>query len=248
MRYSNSKGVLTAVIAAVTVLFATAQKAKAVFEMQLTDGTAANTVTLVDTNGTGVLSYDGKIGNFSINVTTGLSKPALPAQPPQLDLNSVDVTSSLGGGTLYITLEDTGFTTTLPSPFLQSSIGGTLGNGTSLTFQSWVNNSAKPDLSNPYTGSAPAGSTGTPLLSFGPGGLGFSGTADSGTLTTLSSPFNMFATAVLTASGGQEFASFDGTTEVLPVPSTLVLVLSGLPLLGLCPLLGLPRKRKLSAA
>ncbi len=56
----------------------------------------------------------------------------------------------------------------------------------------------------------------------------------------------MFATAVLTASGGQEFASFDGTTEVLPVPSTLVLVLSGMPLLGLCPLLGLLRKRKLS--
>ncbi len=153
MRYSN-KGVLTAGIAAVAVLVATAQNAKAVFEMQLTDGKAADTVTLVDTNGTGVLSYYGSIGNFTISVTTGLSKPALPAQPPQLDLNSVDVSSVTGGGTLYITLEDTGFTTTLPSPFLQSSIGGTLGVGTSLTFQSWVNNSAVPDLSNPYTGSA----------------------------------------------------------------------------------------------
>ena len=220
MRYSN-KGVLTAGIAAVAVLVATAQNAKAVFEMQCTDGKAADTVTLVDTNGTGVLSYDGSIGNFTISVTTrGSPSPLYRPSRRNWILNSVEVPSSVtGGGTLYITLEDTGFTTTLPSPFLQSSIGGTLGVGTSLTFQQpgeqvWP----VPDLSNPYTGSAAGRICATPLLSFGPGGNGFSGTADSGTLTTLSSPFNMFATAVLMASGGQEFASFDGTTEVLPVP------------------------------
>jgi hypothetical protein len=46
----------------------------------------------------GAVTFGGAIGNWTINVTTGLTYPVLGSpSAPQLDLNSINVTSSAGG-------------------------------------------------------------------------------------------------------------------------------------------------------
>src|SRR5262245_33320809 len=56
----------------------------------------------------GQITFNGSIGtNFTVNVTTGLSKPIIgTGTAGQIDLNSVNVAST-GPGVLRITLEDT---------------------------------------------------------------------------------------------------------------------------------------------
>src|SRR3954454_2163846 len=53
-------------------------------------------VTVNDTLSAGLASYNGKVGNFSVNVTTGVGQNV----PPSLDLNSVDKTTIGGAGKL----------------------------------------------------------------------------------------------------------------------------------------------------
>ena len=67
------------------------------------------------------------IGSFSVNITTGISKPLIG--PRQLDLNSIDVSGSLGGGTLSIVLIDTDYLAPLDAgPYtVNTAIGGTTG-------------------------------------------------------------------------------------------------------------------------
>ncbi len=59
----------------------------------------------------GFVTFNGTVGSFSINVTTGISKPNL--NPPQLHLDSVNVTGS-SAGTIEIMLTDLGYTTPEP--------------------------------------------------------------------------------------------------------------------------------------
>jgi hypothetical protein len=72
----------------------------------------------------GVVTYNGSIGgNWTLNVTTGISKPMLgSATQPWMDLNSVNATS-VGAGTITIMLSDNGFGPV--SSAMTSKIGGT---------------------------------------------------------------------------------------------------------------------------
>ncbi len=72
----------------------------------------------------GLIQYAGTVGDFDINVTTGISKPLIG--PATLDLSSVNVTSLVGGSvpsTLVIMLTDTDFSGTAIS--ITDAIGGT---------------------------------------------------------------------------------------------------------------------------
>ena len=66
-----------------------------------------------DANGaSGAVTFVGALGAFSVNVTTGLSKPVLTGGNPLMDLNSVDVVTQAGAlemHTLAILFSDTGF-------------------------------------------------------------------------------------------------------------------------------------------
>ncbi len=67
-----------------------------------------------DLNGSlGAVSFSGSVGNWAINVTTGLSAPALGSSTsPALDLNSVDLILAGGGpGTLLVAATGGGFNT-----------------------------------------------------------------------------------------------------------------------------------------
>jgi len=127
-----------------------ANQADASFILRLTQG--ANSVTVrdnlpgtsvgiadpaVDANAAiGGITFIGVVGNYTLNVTTGLSKPVLPndAYHAQMDLNSVDV-AGVGGGKLTIELTDTDFIPAGPG-YLTADVGGSQTNG-SVSFDVW---------------------------------------------------------------------------------------------------------------
>jgi hypothetical protein len=98
--------------------------------LYLSDGTVGGTVTIVDggpldsSPDAGVVTYNGSVGaNWTLNVTTGMSKPLLgSARQPWMDLNSVNATSK-GAGTMTIKFSDNGFGPV--NGKLVSKIGGT---------------------------------------------------------------------------------------------------------------------------
>ena len=105
--------------------------AHAVLTLSLDDGGGPTIVT--DDDGDGVVSYGGVLTNFTINATTGVSKPALIGTPSLFDLNSVNVSN--GAGTLVLELSDTDFTT--PGMLLTAAIGGTTDG--SVSYEAFVN-------------------------------------------------------------------------------------------------------------
>jgi hypothetical protein len=100
--------------------------AHAIPQLRIFDGTTTLTVTDNDANdassSNGVVTWNGTIGIWNINVDTGLTKPLLgSASNPYLELNFVDFSS--GAGTLTLSFTDTDFGPTFGGAF--SAIGGT---------------------------------------------------------------------------------------------------------------------------
>lgn len=128
-------------------------------DVTITDGGVGD----ISAAGDGVVVFSGWLAGWDINVTTGLSKPALGTEfAPILDLNSVNVSSRGAAGTINIWLTDTDFAP-LSDSRAKADIGGTasgnvrlqtffddanvaFGQGHALTDQSFS--------SSPFSGSA----------------------------------------------------------------------------------------------
>ena len=167
---------------------------------------------IYDSNTTaGVVTYSGGFDSiWTVNVTTGITYPVLGSLSyPELDLNSVNVSSS-AGGTLDIYFSETGFGTTG-----NTQIGGVTG-GT-VTGYTYLDN-----------GNNLFGTT-TLLGTLGPNTNSFSGT----TTTSLdpSDPYSLTNKATITHSGS-DVTSFNLTTVVVPEPVSYTLFVVGGALLG----------------
>jgi hypothetical protein len=205
----------------------------------ITDGGAGDVNAAV-----GVLTFIGVVGSFTINVTTGISKPIIGGVTDlgQLDLNSVNATGS-SGGTLRLTLEDTNY---LAAPFATlhviGEVGGTLspGAGNTITIQSWTNgDNLVPDLGSDQgvgpigaIGSTPAGSVPAWAAAFVSGPGAFSSSSSGDFNNGADSPFSLFNQVTINFTGVGS-VSFDESQRVVPEPTSLLLLSAGVAGLGL---------------
>lgn len=120
------------VVAAATLATACAlasAQSQATPQIEISNGVNSVVITdqgLNDLDGLqGSIVFAGALGNYFINVTTGVTKPILgSAEVPRLDLNSINV-SGPAGSVLTIRFTETDFLTPSGSADIFSAIGGT---------------------------------------------------------------------------------------------------------------------------
>lgn len=129
-----------AVIALVGMLaLVCAPQAQATMELTLQNGTCATCSIAVFDNGVGdantavgAITFIGAIGQYTINVSTGIAQNGINHF---LDLNSINTTGATGAGMLTIGLSSTGFT--VPAPQFSFGAGGTSSLGGAVSFSAY---------------------------------------------------------------------------------------------------------------
>lgn len=148
MKGLRKKLSLLGMVSAMGVAMA-AQQAQAIPMLKLSDGVTTIEITDGDALDTaanaGMIGYTGVIGNFTLNVTTGLTKPAIGTEyRPLMDVLSFHSTS-LASGTLTLTMTETDYVPLdggMRNYSYRSSIGGvTLG---TVTYQTYLDESNTP--------------------------------------------------------------------------------------------------------
>jgi hypothetical protein len=240
VRFGRTRFAVAALLAA--ALWATPPPVRADFQVRLyEDGQLLTAPGTISDNGTGLITYSGQAGDFSVSLSFTSTSPGAG----NLGIVSTDssriTNRSSAEHTLTVALSSQGFNVPNGGPLtLVNSVSGTVGRGT-LTgdFSSYAdrNNTlfGTSDLTAPTVTFA-ASTTGFVDPDLGPGAAplsnSFSGMSlnygfDSELVYSITSVANFDLT-------GGASVNFSATSEVhAPAPPGLVLALSGIPLLGL---------------
>lgn len=183
--------------------------ANAAFIMTIDDlSTGGVDQTITDTDNDGFITFNGAVGTFTVNVTTGISVPFVSG-PQLLDLNSIDVSG--GAGDLEIRLTDTDYTGSPPA--FEALFGGTAAPGGDIDFELYYDDA-----------NAEFGATSL-IFSDTNNQNAFSGSGS--TSATVTDPFSLTIVANIThVKGG--VSSFDAEIRAVPLPTAVWLFGSGL--------------------
>jgi hypothetical protein len=189
-------------------------------------GTGASE-TVVDTDGDNIVTYFGTVGGFYINFTTGFSSSGLGlADSAILDLNSLNVSTSLSGGTLRLSLEATDYTATKETLTASAYLGGNLLStaGSTVEANAWVNTANESSSTAGYFDDTNTNTIQFLGATFGPGAFSAS---DYETFTT-SGLFSLFSQVTIRFTGPGLVSVDLASAAHTPEPGTLVLFGSGL--------------------
>lgn len=162
---------------------ATIPSLQAVATLTLSSG--ADSPTISDTDGDGIIEFSGAVGNFDLNFTIGTTKPTSGTDAqPWMDVLSLNANTGVTGGTLTLRFEDDAFTGT---PLLmEAGIAGTTDG--SIIYNTYVN-----DVLFTTSGTL--------------AGASFSDVR--GDLLTAASGYKLTLEAIITHNGGNQTSSFD---------------------------------------
>jgi len=200
---------ITTVLAGTALMLGVTATAYAVPTLTLTNGSTIVTVPgteAADPANPSVVSYYGQVGDFFVNVTTGISILGTS----YMHLNSVDLSNSLSTTILHIKFSETGFSQLVHDFDLQ--FGG-VADG-QLTFSAFYDPNNLLNAETTQIGSTLTNPTNGAFSASGSGQVDAPGT------------YSLTEEVTITHGPGMHTSSFDAVTTV-PEPASLVLMGTG---------------------